>query len=118
MLKQSSGSVRIFYPEFDKEEIIKRIRENLPALKKRLSILFVSLFGSYSKGNYTVSSDVDLIVVHRGEKRENAYSIVKKTIPIYGLEPHIYTEKEYQEMYSIIRKMIKGGVVIYREKGF
>jgi len=44
----------------------------LDELKERLYLLLVVLFGSYAKGNYTVASDVDLLVVYDGEKREDA----------------------------------------------
>ena len=69
MQKKSSNSVRIFYPRVNKEEVIKRVTDNLEALKSRLPLLLVSLFGSYAMVNYTVSSDIDLLVVYKGNER-------------------------------------------------
>jgi len=44
----------------------------LDELKERLYLLLVVLFGSYAEGNYTVASDVDLLVVYDGEKRKRS----------------------------------------------
>ena len=116
MQKKSSNSVRIFYPRFNKEEVVKRVTDNLEALKSRLPFLLVSLFGSYAMGNYTVSSDIDLLVVYKGKERKDAYNTIKRAFKIPKLEPHVYTEAEFEEMRDTIKKMIKDGVVLYQEK--
>ncbi len=113
MQKKSSGSVQVFYPRFDKETVIEHIDKKMPELKKALPVCLVALFGSYARGNYSVSSDIDLLVVYRGEKKEDAYNKVKKIIDLHCLEPHVYTEKEYLSMKETIDKMIKGGHFIY-----
>lgn len=41
--------------------------------------------------------------------------MVKKAIDIYGLEPHVYSEDEYRENNDTVKKMIKDGIIIYRE---
>ncbi len=66
MEKKSSTSVRVFYPRFNKEEIIHLITKNLGNLKRELPLSLVVLFGSYATGNYTLASDVDLLVVYEG----------------------------------------------------
>jgi predicted nucleotidyltransferase len=113
MLKKSSSSVQVFYPRSNKEMVIKHITEKLHELEKALPVCLVVLFGSYAKGNYNVSSDIDLLVAYRGEKREDAYKKIRKIIDLPGLEPHVYTEKEYMSMKKTIEKMIKGGFLIY-----
>lgn len=113
MRKKSSSSVRVFYPKFSRDEVIKVIGERLPDLKKELPLLLVVLFGSYAKGNYTVASDVDILVVYDGEERKDAYATVKRAIGIPGLEPHVYTAREYWQMRDTIDKMIEGGYTIY-----
>jgi predicted nucleotidyltransferase len=112
MLKKSSSSVRVFYPKLSREELIRAIRKNLGELRKRLPLLLVVLFGSYARGNYTVASDVDLLVVYKGEQKEEAYAIVKKTLDIPHLEPHVYSQREYEGAKDAIKNMIKDGVVI------
>jgi hypothetical protein len=74
----------------------------------------IVLFGSYAKGNYSVSSDIDLMVIYKGEPKDNAYALVKKTLSITLLEPHVYSESEYEELKETIDKMIKDGVIIYQ----
>jgi predicted nucleotidyltransferase len=112
-LKKSSSSVRVFYPKLRREELITAIRKNLRELKKRLPLLLVVLFGSYARGNYTVASDVDLLVVYEGELKQEAYAIVKRTLDIPRLEPHVYSEREYEVAKDAIKNMIKDGVVIF-----
>lgn len=116
MQRRSSNSVRIFYPKYSKEKVIKKITENLEVLHTRLPLLLVSLFGSYAKGNYTAASDIDLLVVYKGKEKKDAYGIVKKAFDIYGLEPHAYSEDEYRENKDTVKKMIKDGIIIYQEK--
>ena len=113
MQKKSSTSVRVFYPRFNKEEVTNLIKERLDKLKAELPVSFIVLFGSFAKGNYTTASDIDLLVVYKGEKREDAFAKIKKTINIYGIEPHVYTESEYKRMREDIRKMIKGGIILF-----
>ncbi len=118
MQKRSSSSVRVFYPKFDKEELLQIISERLQELEVRLPLVRVVLFGSYAKGNYTVGSDVDLLVVYDGRRRDDAFAIVKKAFDIPRLEPHVYTQEEYRRMRGTLSRMAEGGVVLLsREKG-
>lgn len=113
MQKKSSSSVKIFYPKFNKANVIRMINEKLPALKRKLPLTKVILFGSYSKMNYTVTSDIDVLVVYRKKYRKDDYAIVKKVLNIPQLQPHVYNEKEYNELKGIIDKMTKDGIVIF-----
>jgi len=115
MRKRSSTSVRIFYPKLDREGLIKLLSERLGELAARLPLVRVVLFGSYAKGNYTVGSDVDLLIVHKGKPRDDAYAIVKRVLNIPRLEPHIYTEGEYRGMEGTLSKMTEDGVVLLPE---
>jgi predicted nucleotidyltransferase len=113
MPKGSSSSVRVYYPKFDRQQLIQKLKEDLEALKEKLPLLLVILFGSYAKGNYTVASDVDLLVVYKGRERKDAFATVKKTIPIPRLEPHVYSESEYEAVKETISNMTKDGVVLF-----
>ena len=113
MLKESSSSVQIFYPKFDRMRLIEELKKKLEDTKRKLPISLVVLFGSYAQGNHTVASDVDLLVVYKGEKREDAFGTVKKTLDVPLLEPHVYTEDEYERMRGVIGRMVRNGVVLY-----
>jgi len=113
MPKGSSSSVRIYYPQFDRQQLIQKLKEDLEVLKEKLPLLLVVLFGSYAKGNYTVASDVDLLVVYEGRERKDAFATVKKTISVPRLEPHVYSESEYEAVKETISNMTKDGVVLF-----
>lgn len=106
-------SVRVFYPRFDRAELVRRLRERMDALNEHLPLLRVVLFGSYARGNYTVASDVDLLVVYQGPAREDAFAVVKKVLSIPGLEPHVYSEEEYRQAEQRIARMVEGGIDLY-----
>ena len=114
--KKLSSSVQVFYPKFSKEEIIQAIGKGLENLKRELPLLLVVLFGSYAKGNYTVASDMDLLVIYEGEEKNEAYAIVKRTLNIPRLEPHVYSEYEFEQMKDVVEKMIKGGIILYQSR--
>jgi hypothetical protein len=59
-----------------------------------------------------VGSDVDLLVVYRGEPRPDAHALVKRTLNIAELESHLYTEAEYEALGSTVARMIETGVEI------
>ena len=90
------------------------VNKKLEDLQKKLPLMLVVLFGSYVTGNYTVGSDVDLLVVYKGRERKEAYAVVKRAVDVFGLEPHVYSRAQYHRMRSTIVKMIKSGVVLFQ----
>jgi len=96
--------------------LVQRLKAGLEVLEKKLPLLLVVLFGSYAKGNYTVASDIDLLVVYEGEERRGAYAIVKKTLSIPLLEPHVYSEDEYEKSKESVYKMVESGVVLFSKE--
>ncbi len=106
--------MKIFYPEYTRKEVVEKIKEAVPKLKEKLPIVYVVLFGSYAKGNYTAFSDIDLLVVYEDPPVEDAYKIVRKTIDLRGLEPHVYSMSEYEKVRDVIDKMTESGVVIFK----
>jgi len=81
----------------------------MPALQGVLPLKRVVLFGSYARGQQTIASDIDLLVIYAGESREEAYALVKRTLNIPGLEPHLYTEQEYEQVKMTVERMIRDG---------
>jgi predicted nucleotidyltransferase len=113
MPKGSSSSVRVFYPEFNQAHLLQILSERLKLLEERLPLIRVVLIGSYAKGNYNVGSDVDLLIVYKGEARADAYAIAKRSLDIPRLEPHLYSEEEYGKMKETIHKMSEGGILLF-----
>ena len=73
MRQRSSGSVKVFYPPWNREALLVRLREGVTALREVLPLVRVVLFGSYARGRQTVASDIDLLVIYAGEMRGDAY---------------------------------------------
>lgn len=113
MPRESSGSVRVFYPPFDRQQLLALLRRGINELQKVLPLKRVVLFGSYAKGRHTVASDIDLLVVYKGKPRDDAYALVKRTLNIRRLEPHVYTEVEYAQVKATLERMLKGGVLLH-----
>ena len=113
MRKESLNTVQIFYPKYDKEELIQKLRKKIKELSEKIPLSFVVLFGSYAQGNYTVASDIDLLVVYRGKAREEAFATVKKIMDIRSLEPHVYSYDEYKRLKPVISRMIADGIVLF-----
>lgn len=112
MPKKSSHSVKVYYPRYDREELIRILKEKVNILKHKIPLKRVILFGSYAKGNYTAFSDIDLLIVYKGKYKDEYYKVIRKTINIRGLEIHMYSDKEYELYKDYIKKMIKGGIKI------
>jgi len=113
MHKGSSSSVRIFYPRLNRAEVIQLLSQGLSKLQAELPLERVVLFGSYAKRNYTVGSDVDLLIIYRGDPRPGAYAVVKKVLNVPHLEPHLYTEDEYRRLKPTLDRMSADGIVLF-----
>ena len=112
MPERSSSSVRVFYPKFDRAGLVRALREGVERLEAELPLRRVVLFGSYTKGRYTVASDVDVLVIYEDPPRAHAYALIKRTLNVPRLEPHCYSEAEYEAVASTVDRMIEGGVTI------
>jgi hypothetical protein len=107
--------VQVFFPRHTRDEIGHHIRSSLAALQKQIALKRVVLFGSYARGNHTVASDIDLLIVYKGSAREDVYALCKKIIHLPGLEPHVYSEGEHDEMKQTLERMVEGGVVLFSD---
>ena len=93
-------------------------------LVPKLKPLLVVLYGSFARGDYTFSSDVDLLVVaddipdRYGDRWELVFDIVEG----FPLDPHVYTPEEFRGMVRDGRMAaldaLTEGVVIYAEPRF
>ncbi|NPV29934.1 MAG: nucleotidyltransferase domain-containing protein [Firmicutes bacterium] len=117
MQRRSSSSVKVFYPELTRAEVIRLLSERLKELNEKLPLVRAVLFGSYARGNYTAGSDIDLLIVYRGEEREEAYTLARKVLDLPRLEPHVYAEPEYAEMEKTVQAMTRDGIVLLPSAG-
>ena len=115
MQRESSDSVKIYYPEFSRDELLARLVEGAKRLAEKLPLACVLLFGSYAKNKQTAASDVDLLVVYRDPKNDADYSLVWDEIEIPILEPHIYTVSEFEKQSKFLREATRDGILVYGE---
>lgn len=117
MQKEYWNSVRVYFRRYNKDELIKILKEKSELLAKQIPIVKVILFGSYAKGNATAASDVDVFVVHKCSKNINAYSVVWDSLYVPQLELHVYHYDVYRKMKeernSLVNVVEKEGIVIY-----
>jgi len=106
------SSVRVFYPPFDRARLIEELERKVGLLKERLPQVLVVLFGSWAVGRQAAASDIAILVVHKGEQRDDAYALVKRSVDIPHLEPHVYCEVDCEVMAGTLGRMIRDGIVI------
>src|SRR5438128_10817026 len=94
MPSESFGSVKIFWPDHTRDELIARLRVRAPALRSAPPVTRAVLFGSWAHGRATAFSDVDLLVVYANPPRPDAFHAVVDAVDLQGLEPHSYAESE------------------------
>ena len=120
MQKKLSNSVKIYYPKYNKEKIIKLLKAKIRKIREKIPLKRVILFGSYASGKYTAASDVDILIIYRGPKRNDAYSLCWDIIGIPELQLHIYSEEEYiklkQRSSSIPKEAETKGIIIWEDK--
>lgn len=113
MPRTSSTSVKIFSPPFDRATLVEHLRRRVGDLRALLPVTRVVLFGSYARGRHTIASDVDLLVIYAGPKRDDAYALVRRTLDLPRLEPHLYTEEECRLLQKTVDRMVADGIPIF-----
>ncbi len=96
------------------------LRERLQLIFERWDVKRAVLFGSLARGEATLRSDVDLLIVQETEKRwldryEGILREITAAIPGHGVDLLIYTPQELKIMAKrpFIGKVLKEGLVIY-----
>lgn len=96
--------------------ILDAIRKFKIIIQKEITVKKVILFGSYSKGNYTETSDIDLCVIT--EHSENNFLLLYKIIPYtvdadVRIEPVVFSISEFENgNYGLIKEIKKSGIEI------
>lgn len=97
----------------DKEQAIKLAQEYKKVLLEKMPVKALYLYGSYSKGNYTEESDIDIaVVVDRlsDDYFEDTPLLWKLKRKISNLiEPVLLTEDQNNPLYADI---LKTGILV------
>lgn len=75
-----------------KDEILSKLRELKPTLKKEFAVKEIGLFGSFSDGSYTSESDIDLLVEFENPIGWKFFSL------------EIYLEKKFGRKIDLVTK--------------
>lgn len=106
-------SVKVSYPTRTREEVIASLREQVRALAEQLPLEQAVLFGSWASGEQTVASDVDLLVVDGSDGQRDVYQVLKRSLEVRGLEPHVVSIPAYRRRRDHFERMTEDGVLIY-----
>ena len=108
------SSVQIFYPEWTRETLTEVLREGVFRLNEVLPVERAVLFGSWSRARATVRSDIDVLIVYRGEARSDAYGLAWRALGVRGLELHLYSEDEAERIVQTIEQMTRESISLLR----
>ncbi|MEM2442970.1 MAG: nucleotidyltransferase domain-containing protein [Candidatus Bathyarchaeia archaeon] len=98
MLRRYSGSVRVFFPKFSREDVIREVGRCAYALREELGLERVIIFGSYARGDYTAASDIDILVIFDDERssEDKVYKSLMRNIRLPRVELHIVPKRELE----------------------
>ena len=97
----------------DKEQAIKLAQEYKKVLLEKMPVKALYLYGSYSKGNYTEESDIDIAVVvdklsdNYFEDTPLLWKLKRKISNL--IEPVLLTEDQNNPLYADI---LKTGILV------
>lgn len=110
MREESYGSVKVFWPSHSRESLVAELRGGFRSLARQLPLQRAVLFGSWAKGRATALSDIDVLVVYGGPYRDDVSRRISESIPLRGLEAHVYSESEAEQIAEVLDRMSRGGV--------
>ncbi|ADI13445.1 conserved hypothetical protein [Truepera radiovictrix DSM 17093] len=113
MRRLSLSSVQVFYPAWTAATLTETLKQRVAQLHEVLPLKQAVLFGSWSKGRATVASDIDVLLVYRGEAREGCYALAWRTLAVPGIELHLYSEAEAAEHEKLLSEMTAGGITLF-----
>ncbi len=116
MGKKLSDSVKFYYPRFNRESLIEYLKLKALELKEKIPLAKLILFGSYAKNRYTAASDIDVLIIYKGNRLSDDYHIIWDTLQLPEVQLHIYTLDEFEKLKSSgssFPKEVEKGVIVY-----
>jgi predicted nucleotidyltransferase len=96
----------------DKKHALEVARRYGELLQSRFEITKIILFGSYSKGNPTMDSDIDIAVVFSDydNRLDRQFELMKLTRQIDSrIEPHPFRESEFDISNPFVNEIVSYG---------
>jgi len=97
MRERSSSSAEVRVYKLDYDLVLKKVREYAEDLVRRGLAELVVLIGSLAKGDYSPSSDIDLLIVVRDAPKnplERISAYINPKLPL-DVEPRVMTIEEF-----------------------
>lgn len=97
---------------------LHQIVDTLKPIFEQRGIDKVTVFGSYARGDFTLTSDIDMVIDSNGRLKGIGFFMVSdeiaKALPI---KSDIYEQREIIKDSVLYDDITKEGVVIYERKG-
>jgi len=113
MRRRSSDIVKIFYPRYSRDEVVRILREKAEVLSKIKNTKKVVLFGSYAEGRYTAASDIDVLIIYEDEDWRDVYDTAWDIFNTPEIEIHLMS----LDRYSILKREGDPFIKYIEEKG-
>lgn len=113
MQARSFGSVKAFFPPFEREELLRRLRAGAERLARRLPVKEISLIGSWAQGRATAFSDLDMLVIYEGPVRDDVPKLARQCLGLRGLEVHAYAQDQLEAIGPVIGRMKRTAIRLW-----
>jgi len=98
----------------DKVYTISEIQERLLPIFESYAISKAYVFGSYSRGNATVKSDVDIIVEPGdGFRPQRVCGILEEAMDALGIDVDVYSINEFRPDSEMLPQIMKDRIIVY-----
>lgn len=93
---------------------ISEIRKRLYPIFRNYAISRAYVFGSYSRGEATEKSDIDIIVEpDEGFRPQRVCGILEEAMDTLGKDVDVYSIKEFKPNSEILPEIMKDRVIVY-----
>jgi len=112
--------IKIGLAEIRKEKLESELKRLIPEIIK-LNVEKIILFGSLVSGEIHQTSDIDLIVIKKTDKKflDRLDEFYDQLNPKVAIDIFVYTPEEFEEIKEnnlFIKKALKEGIILYEKK--
>lgn len=99
----------------DKSEVLDMAKKYTQAVRAKYTLMKISLFGSYAKGNCHKDSDIDVAVILKDYSNliDIRLDLMRLRRKIDSrIEPHLFREKDFDISNPLVYEIVKYGVEV------